>query len=147
MYVISWLGDDPDNIANAVKYLFEEERYMWFLCRRRTAIVGFGGIPKGGNAEEEKEWDDQRWRIFQSFLDLSYWRRVWVIQEIASTHQVKVLFGRIALDWKYITAALDHWKEQSDKVPKSCTYQYAAELVHFRIRYKDPRPISLFEAI
>ena len=52
------------------------------------------------------------------------------------------------MDWKLITAAIEYWKENSDKVPKACeSYKYAAELDHFRIRYKDPRPISLFEAI
>ncbi|CZR69255.1 uncharacterized protein PAC_19155 [Phialocephala subalpina] len=130
MYVISWLGDDPDNIANAVKYLFENERYIWFPGRRHTA-VGFTSSARGGKTEEEREWDTQRWRIFQSFFELTYWRRVWVIQEIAASCRVKVLIG-----------------QHSDNVPKSCAaYKYAAELDHFRIRFKDPRPISLFEAI
>ncbi|KAE9378736.1 HET-domain-containing protein [Stipitochalara longipes BDJ] len=147
LYVISWLGDDPDNIANAVKYLFENERYVWFPGRRHTA-VGFTFGSRGGMTEEQREWDTQRWRIFQSFFELDYWRRVWVIQEIASSHRVKVLFGHTEMDWKYITYALDHWKEHSDKVPKACaSYEYAAELDHFRIRYKNPRPIGLFEAI
>jgi hypothetical protein len=147
MYVITWLGDDPDNIANAVKYLLENERYIWFPGRRHTA-VGFTFGARGGNTEEEREWDTQRWRIFQNFFELPYWRRVWVIQEIASSRRVKILFGRIAMDWKYITYALGHWKEYSDKVPKACaSYEYAAELDHFRILYKDLRPMSLFEAI
>jgi Heterokaryon incompatibility protein (HET) len=146
-YVITWLGDDSDNIANAVKYLFENQRYIWFPGRRYTAL-NFRGRVRRGNSEEEEEWDTQRWRIFQSFFELSYWRRVWVIQEIASSSQVKVLFGRTAMDWQHITAAIEYWKEHSDKVPKACgSYEYAAELDHFRIRYKDPRPISLFEAI
>jgi hypothetical protein len=38
MCVISWLGDDPDNIANAVKYLFENCKYTGFLARRYTAF-------------------------------------------------------------------------------------------------------------
>lgn len=147
VYVITWLGDDPDNIANAVKYLFENRRYMWFLARRRTA-VGFDSRARGGITEEEREWDAQHWRIFQSFFELSYWRRVWVIQEIASSHRVKVLYGRISMDWEYITDALNYWKEHSDEVPKACaSYEYAAQLDHFRVRYKGLRPIRLWEAI
>lgn len=147
MYVITWLGDDPDNISNAIKYLFENQRYVWFPGRRYTALT-FKGRVRFGNTEEEHEWDTQRWRIFQSFFELSYWRRVWVIQEIASSRQVKVLFGHIAMDWGSITNALDYWKEHSDKVPKACeVYEYAAELDHLRIRYKDPQPIGLLQAI
>jgi hypothetical protein len=147
LYVITWLGDDPDNISSAVKYLFENGRYIWFPGRRYTA-VGFDSSVRGGKTNEEREWDAQRWRIFQSFFELSYWRRVWVIQEIASSHRVRVLYGRIAMDWQHITNALNFWKEHSDKVPKACaSYEYAAELDHFRVRYKDPRPIGLWEAI
>lgn len=147
--VVSWLGDDPDNIASAVKYLLENGRYLHFPGRRRTA-VGQGYSSSGGNTEEEKEWDDQRWRIFQSFCELDYWRRVWVIQEIASSTCVEVLFGCVAMSWDLITTAIYHWKDHSDKVPKACaSYQYAAELNHFRICFTSTnrRPISLIEAI
>lgn len=147
IHVILWLGDDLDNTANAVKYLFENYRYMWFPGRRRTAtdsrVTG-----NGGKSEDEQEWDGQRWRLFQSFFELDYWRRVWVIQEIASSKQVKVLFGHIALDWESITNALDYWKSHSDQVPKACaSYEYAAKLDHFRTYLKGSRPLYLFEAI
>ncbi|KAG0650801.1 hypothetical protein D0Z07_2864 [Hyphodiscus hymeniophilus] len=148
IHVISWLGDDPDNIANAVKYLFENERYKWFPGRRRTAVVGFTSHARGAKTEEQGEWDSQRWMIFQSFFGLDYWRRVWVIQEIASSSRVEVLMGRMSMDWQYITAAVEYWKEHSDQVPKACaSYEHAAELDHFRMRFNDRRPISLFEAI
>ncbi|KAH9207890.1 heterokaryon incompatibility protein-domain-containing protein, partial [Leptodontidium sp. 2 PMI_412] len=126
--VILWLGDDPDNTANAIKYLFENERYI--------------------ATETEKEWDVQRWRLFQGFFELPYWRRAWVIQEIASSSQVAVLFGQETLEWRHITKVLAYWKQQPGNVPMAClSYMYAAELDHFRIRYKDLRQISLLEAI
>lgn len=147
VYVILWLGDDPDNIADAVKYLFEHGRYRWFPGRRFTAVGGLMPCTRGRDKEKQEEWDVQRWRIFQSFFEISYWRRVWVIQEIASSGRVKVLFGQIAMDWKSITDAISHWKEYSDAVPKACaSYKYAAELDYFRTRFKDPRQMTLIEA-
>lgn len=145
--VIVWLGDDPDNTANAVKYLFENERYMWFPTRRFTALsMKFSN--RRSATETTREWDVQRWRFFQCFFELDYWRRAWVIQEIASSSQVKLLFGRETLEWQQITKVLAYWNEHQDEVPMPCSsYKYAAELDHFRIRYKDPRPITLLEAI
>ncbi|KAH7333256.1 heterokaryon incompatibility protein-domain-containing protein [Rhexocercosporidium sp. MPI-PUGE-AT-0058] len=145
--VILWLGDDPDNTANAIKYLFENERYMWFPGRRYTA-VGMTSNARLSATETEKEWDVQRWRLFQGFFELPYWRRAWVIQEIASSSQVTVLFGQQTLEWRHITKVLAYWKQQPGNVPMAClSYMYAAELDHFRIRYKDLRQISLLEAI
>ncbi len=147
IFVISWLGDDPDDIASAAKYLFENGSYKWFPSRRRTA-TDFGSFAGGRNTEEIEEWVLQRWRIFQIFFEMSYWRRVWVIQEIASSDQVKVFFGDIVMDWKSITSALDHFKEHSDKVPKACaSYEYAAELNHIRTRFKGPQQMTLIEAM
>lgn len=106
LYVIIWLGDDPDNTANAVKYLFENKRYMWFPGRRYTTVDGMTSNARLSTTGMEEEWDSQRWRIFQDFFDLTYWRRTWVIQEVASSAQVKVLFGREALEWRRITEFL-----------------------------------------
>jgi hypothetical protein len=76
LFIVSWLGDDPDNIAGAVKYLIENGGHRCVPLRMWTVQLASGGYyNKPEYADEEKVWDRQRWRIFKSFCELDYWSR------------------------------------------------------------------------
>lgn len=59
--------------------------------------------------------DDKRSEL-QAFFDRSYWKRVWIIQEIVVGSQVSILCGRDVLEWEELNEAIltplfKHWEQ------------------------------------
>jgi hypothetical protein len=85
----------------------------------------------------------------EDFFTQNYWRRVWVIQEVAVATKVKVLCGSYEIPWDDVAAVLAMWRKKPDIVPiDKRTYLKAVHLAEFRDRFQVKRePISLLDAM
>jgi hypothetical protein len=155
--VVAWIGNDEENIATAIVYLLETRGFEWLPAKRETA---FGILSKeqvrqtqlrlGVHSSIADQWKQQRWRIFGDFFNLDYWTRVWVIQELASGSEVKVIFEEVEISWDSILHAVSFLEDHSKEVPGSCqSYQNVAQLHQFRSRFlsNTQAPITLYEAL
>jgi hypothetical protein len=99
--------------------------------------------------EPRKEWLNQGWDIMEDFFTQAYWRRVWVIQEVAVATKVKILCGSYEILWDDVAAVLAMWKKNPDIVPiDKRAYLKAMHLAEFRDRFQVKRePISLLDAM
>jgi hypothetical protein len=160
--VVSWI---PCGSEKAVYYLMrnrfhgeEIEGEIQLQLRKRK-----NGVPvKGSDNENDvvsldeyeardtpQEWVDWGWDIMEGFFTQAYWRRVWVIQEVAVATKVKVLCGSYEIAWDDVAAVLAMWKKNPDIVPiDKRAYLKAMHLAEFRDRFQVKRePISLLDAM
>jgi hypothetical protein len=157
--VISWI---PCGSEQAVDYLVRNrfhgegiETEVQPPSRKRT-----NGVPvNGSNTENDdmllkedetrKEWVNQGWDIMEDFFTQNYWRRVWVIQEVAVATKASVLCGSYEIPWDDVAAVLAMWKKNPDIAPiDKRAYLKAMHLAEFRDRFQVKRePISLLDAM
>lgn len=155
--VVAWIGNDEENIAIAVVYFLETRAFQWLPTRRRTACflrsnqdIRQTELRFGVPSSIANQWTQQRWRMFGDFFHLDYWKRVWIIQEIASSSEMKVIFGKTEISWKSILSAVTYLEDHSKEVPKICqSYEIAARLNQFRDRFlsRVQATITLNEAL
>lgn len=174
--VIIWVGPADDDTAEAVKYLLERSSSMpavsadgnnqirpeasteasvspemvnvtWHQNNQYDANQG---SPRYSHLEKAKKvWIRNQWSIIQDFFDQPYWKRVWVIQEVAVAAHLMVLYGSSQIPWEHVTRAIVGWKQTLMSLPTShLSHLYAAHLLDIRDRLKvRKKPILLFDAI
>ncbi|KAH8814396.1 hypothetical protein F5882DRAFT_390431 [Hyaloscypha sp. PMI_1271] len=157
--VISWIPCDSEQ---AVDYLVRNrfngegiETEVQLPSRKRIVDVSVNGSNTENDGmllkedETRKEWVNQGWDIMEDFFTQAYWRRVWVIQEVAVATKVTVLCGNHEIPWDDVAAVLAMWKKNPDIVPiDKQAYLKAMHLAEFRDRFQVKRePISLLDAM
>jgi hypothetical protein len=96
----------------------------------------------------ERKWIRNQWSIVQDFFNQNYWKRVWVIQEVASATNLKVLYGSSEISWENVAAAIILWKKTLMTLPTyHLSHLYAAQLLDLRDRFIERTPISLLHAM
>jgi hypothetical protein len=155
--VVAWIGNDEENIATAVNFLWKTESFRWLPTGRPNECSPLSKrhiremeLQFGVNSSIVDEWIQQRWKIFGDFFNLDYWKRVWIIQELASGSDVKIIFGKTEISWKSIMDVVVFLEECSGVAPRTCqSYQNAALLRRFRSRFLSnvQAPITLREAL
>jgi hypothetical protein len=158
--VISWI---PCGSEQAVDYLMRN-RFHGEGIETEVQLpsrTGTNGVSvNGSNGEKDdkllkeedetrKEWVNQGWDIMENFFTQAYWRRVWVIQEVAVAAKVKVLCGSYEISWDDVAAVLARWKKNPEIVPiDKRAYLKAMHLAEFRDRFQIKRElISLLDAM
>jgi hypothetical protein len=174
--VIVWVGSADDNTAEAVKYLLERspsipavsadgnneigsETSADASASPETANVAWHqsnqydaskGSPRYSRLEKAKKiWIRNQWSIIQDFFNQPFWKRVWVIQEVAVATNLMVFYGSSQIAWEHVARAIVGWKQTLMLLPTShLSHLYAAQLLDIRNRWKVKKnPILLLEAI
>jgi hypothetical protein len=77
-----------------------------------------------------------------------YWKRVWIIQEVAVASNVKIICGQDEITWDELDAADDVYGGSTlQKSLGGTNYTYIKEISIFRGRYRTNEPLRLFDAI
>ena len=99
--------------------------------------------------EQRKGWVARGWKILEGFFRDEYWRRVWVIQEVAVATDVKIVVGESVIPWEDVAAVWARWTNEPESVPlETRSYLNATHLAEFRYRFQVKRePISLLDAM
>ncbi|KAH8760182.1 heterokaryon incompatibility protein-domain-containing protein [Hyaloscypha finlandica] len=80
---------------------------------------------------------------FLEFLARPYWRRVWIIQELALARHVTIHCGRLEISWSALNASIrkfDHCSETSEIINMR-------NLVEFKDDAAHKRPVNFLEAL
>jgi len=92
----------------------------------------------------------ESWSILNDFFRQPYWKRVWVIQEIAVATKAVVFFGDNHITWDEVARLATILKEQlqSALLPLESAFIDALHLLEIRYRFLNRRnPLGLLEAI
>ncbi|KAE9381310.1 hypothetical protein N431DRAFT_298421, partial [Stipitochalara longipes BDJ] len=151
--VISWVPcQESEAVAYLIKNQFHRDNY------ETTGQVQKAQPPRASYnvhlefeecEDKRKVWMKRGWKILDKFFRQAYWRRVWVIQEVAVAAKAKVLCGRYEITWEDIDAIIATWQKTPGSVPVNTrAYLKAVHLVEFRDRFQVKRePISLLDAM
>lgn len=118
--VIAWLGEPSMESAAAMKFL---DRPM----SRITSV-------QRASAEERS--------ALAEFFDNPYWRRAWIIQEVAAGSSVAILCGSLELNWEQLVAV-----DRINPTFKSAGWQHVNQVRSFRHTYQEGKRIGLLEAM
>lgn len=91
----------------------------------------------------------EEWGIINDFFNDPYWRRVWVIQEIAVNPNAKVICGDFDIHWDDMVATLMAWKKDPELAPRhQRAFLKAIHLAECRSMFSvERKPISLLDAM
>jgi hypothetical protein len=94
MNVIVWLGPETDDSRIAIED----------LNQNRLAILD--GLSRRRNHRIKQTFNDAWTKFEVGILGRPYWRRVWVVQEIALAKTITVACGPSVIDWNLLVAAV-----------------------------------------
>ncbi|KAK3110602.1 hypothetical protein LTR53_014925 [Teratosphaeriaceae sp. CCFEE 6253] len=92
--VYVWLGPSANSSDQAMDCLAE-----------------FHHTVPGSDRAKQKTWSDAQGRALLDLCQLSYWRRMWIVQEINLAEKILVCCGRKAIAWQsfeIVSRLLDH---------------------------------------
>jgi hypothetical protein len=91
---------------------------------------------------------DTIWEKLEKLFARPYWKRIWIIQELAVATKVKVVCGRDWVMWEELGAANEAYELRLVTIALVKTnYSYIKNISHFRKKARDKAPISLLEAM
>lgn len=98
-----------------------------------------------GRSEAETEL---LWQILDHFFSAAYWRRVWVIQEIAVAPNVTILLRGTEARWEDIAEVISELRKVSVIGSKHHNiYRNAFHILEFRTRFKKREFIGILDAL
>jgi hypothetical protein len=90
--VIAWMGPKTQDTHLAFQVIKDIATETWNKEHRLSG----GEVPVLWNSirTDRSRYTDRQWSAFDAFLELPYWSRVWIIQELAmSNFQAAILWG------------------------------------------------------
>jgi hypothetical protein len=118
--VIAWLGMDSRNSSDALNFLSQ---------------------PLEPNALNIEASDRVR-SVLYHFFELSYWKRVWIIQEVAVGSSVTILCGPHKMDWSLLATV-----EMISPIFDATGWRHVNQVRSFRHTYQNHTRISLIDAM
>jgi hypothetical protein len=119
--VIVWLGDSGPRGDQAMKAICQSA-----LVSLKEVNAGYwknGPVPVYWSPESFQNWfDSLHWESVLQFLSLNYWRRMWIVQELALNHNMTMfLYGDQQLPRIAIWAAAAFCQEYAGEIRKAIT--------------------------
>ncbi|CZR66859.1 uncharacterized protein PAC_16760 [Phialocephala subalpina] len=139
--VLIWLGDwdvdepvDERTIEDTQDELeqffqavtFDEEAFSQFEPKRRDLMVAFAIVKtlESGGHIDERPWfrcKSTESRLFEGgsaaltkLMNVPYWNRIWVVQEMRLPQSAIVVCGSISMSWSVFTNANNNWNLHHD---------------------------------
>ena len=153
----TWLGEQEfDNAAIALQFLQRASTNnmkvedLWPMQPQHRAIRSHRHVDLPStrfDGFQTRTLDD----YFETLFDLfgrEYWKRRWIIQEVAAAAQVQVICGKETLSLGRMIKALEkcqnskHWRPRHDT-----EYRYLQRVLSFRDLYHNGKSLTLCEAV
>jgi hypothetical protein len=134
--VIAWLGEDVEVQEKAFPMM--ERMYRTTPTSTKYEVFGFEGCD-----------DSDRWRAVIKFFENSYWRRVWIIQELAFGSDVQLVCGPKCIPFKYLAKTVEVVKKYrlgGDHFDNP-SFEHVGLIKEIRSRIEASKPIPLLEAM
>jgi hypothetical protein len=139
--VIAWVGEPSQDSAIGLKYLN--------MTKEQRA-----GIPSIQLGRKNTRLRRRRESSLNELFNRPYWRRVWVIQELAVASSAVVQCGNDYIEWENFAAAHDIWNSegpyfnaQSFNAEARRTFSHIKSILEFQRKVREKEDISLVEAI
>ncbi|KAK4100676.1 HET-domain-containing protein [Parathielavia hyrcaniae] len=104
--VLVWLGLDEQNQANTAFTAVCDIVRAWRPAGDRLGFSGYAGLlePMGedGLARVRGAVDQKAWEALRALFEVGYFRRFWIIQELALGSSAVVFWGRHRIAWGLI---------------------------------------------
>ena len=102
-----WLGTPSDDRREARAIDFVVEMATFLEKTKRGALAGF-------SKQYMIDAVALRWANLMRFCRVSYWTRVWIVQEFLQARSIEMVCGMAALDWvsfaRVLSAVRDHYR-------------------------------------
>jgi hypothetical protein len=122
--VISWIGKSSDDSSQAMAAL-----------NKRS---------KSGSSSA----DNTNWEKLENLFARPYWKRIWIIQEVAVASKVRILCGKDEITWDELGVADELYGSTVLQTSLDATnYSYIRNVSSFRKRIRATERFGLFEAI
>ncbi|KAI0456568.1 heterokaryon incompatibility protein-domain-containing protein [Xylaria acuta] len=112
--VISWMGPDDDGLISlAIKWLSLIASEMRRKLQRQPDDDVFSWMrryPEIFRTGDGYPLDNKIWNAIHDFLHLSYWRRIWILQEMVLAKSSWMISGDVSIDYDSLTMAW-RWSE------------------------------------
>jgi hypothetical protein len=152
MFVTMWLGEAQDDSHLAMSkidawgkayYNMEKDLDNKSKVAAALAII-------------DNPFEETSWKAIRKFLQRPYWKRIWIVQEIALSQQAIMICGGSAFESIYFWFAITFWEvviqpEVLDMVTSdnkmtivNCGHRSSLSLFHFHGQQAFERPVTPF---
>ncbi|KAK4443440.1 hypothetical protein QBC34DRAFT_311031 [Podospora aff. communis PSN243] len=76
-------------------------------------------IPSSWTTLPKPPQSDPAWTSIRAFFSSTFFRRVWIVQEIVISPNVDIICGKWAVPWKYVSVAVDVIMQSEPRPPES----------------------------
>ena len=113
---LAWLGQSE---STYIGKLFEA------LQRGCTTVVEEYGLDVVLHHDDEDLWRvsfEEIWcdaDLHDAFIELcfrSYWKRLWIVQELTLAPRVRIIHSRYSLDWTFLRMIFQGWSDEYDEL-------------------------------
>jgi hypothetical protein len=152
--VAAWTGEDSADLHKALSFV-KSSRYILHVEDTSNHFGKASHLPEStADGHKEHSTNDHLDKLvaFWDFLERPYWRRVWVIQELALAKHATVHWGHHTITWIELKSVLEKCRTAFNS---SLTSQYkptqgfvnAKSLSHFHTDIANGKPLRLLEAL
>jgi hypothetical protein len=137
--VVAWVGSASADSTNAIRLLKAQEP-------RDLLQEDKGGLEVEPRCEARSQSHPPQ--ILDNFFDRPYWKRVWIIQELAVASHLSIQCGYKTISWEELLNA-DAIYQIADKEGSNFgdSYSYVKRILAFRRKVSENEKISLVEAM
>jgi len=98
--VLVWLGEEEDDEGEAIDLLIQ-------LGQRLATASAAGTLPQDRMARQKHVgFEDAHLLALSAFLERLWFRRIWVVQEVAVAHEAMLYCGQKSLTWEALCAII-----------------------------------------
>ncbi|EPE27442.1 hypothetical protein GLAREA_04233 [Glarea lozoyensis ATCC 20868] len=112
--VVTWLGEEGDDSDAAIGFILA-------ICRRASRgqkLKHLGLSPIEISSEYKSDFLNLPWKALFKFLSRRYWRRLWIVQELALNHHMTLFMcGKSQISRSMIIRTCKSWRD-----PRGSTY-------------------------
>lgn len=148
---IAWLGEESRNSHLAfalIEKLWQEERQPSVIGRKQPAKEANKNIVKSLNPPLVPVEERNSIAALLGLLRRPYWKRVWIIQELAFSQKIKIFCGGDGADWSALKVALQKVKlSYSTRVTPHVAFSHVLNIQKFRRDTTNNKPLHFLDAI
>ena len=136
-HVVAWLGEDVEVQEKAFPMMKSIHCTTPTFRKGETTFI-FDGYD-----------DSDRWQAVAKFFEKSYWRRLWIIQELAFGKDVQLICGPKCIPFTYLADTVEVIKQHElggDLRDSSC-FIHIDHIREIRSKIEASEPIPLLDAI
>lgn len=165
--VVAWLGDSTDvqnyvfpllkRIHDTSPTLARFERPMFSkptpALQRRIDYGNGSSVKIGANGAlfyPEDHDDDFNWQPMAEFFKIPYWKRAWIIQELAFGQDLQLLCGLKSIPFDYLATTVevfDQYASDLESLEKNTYFDNVRQIKSLRNKIQASKTVSLLEAM